>query len=95
MMDGAIIGLALAATTQGSASFGQYLPKFSEIRKGDPEGVARDVRMGEIAAMTTTMSVGVIASYLSGSQVPALTAALMCLVMVALFEYALREMNDA
>ena len=94
-MDGLTVGLALTSATQASSAFPQYMPKFSEIRKAEPgDSIAADVRMGEIAAITITLGVGVIASYLSGSSVPALAALAMCAILVALYEYALSVKGD-
>ena len=91
-MDGAIMSMALSAATQGGTAFSNFLPSFSEIRKADPltdPSVAGDVRMGEVAAITLTVGVGLIASSLTKSPIPAVTAFVMCLILVALYEYAL------
>jgi hypothetical protein len=46
--------------------------------------------MGEIAATALTLGVGVIASSLTGSSVPAITALLVSALLVALYESTLR-----
>lgn len=89
-MDAITVSLALTSATQASNSFPMYMPKFSEIRQAKPDDpIAADVRLGEIAAITITLGIGVIASYLSSSSVPAIAGAVMCAILVGLYEYAL------
>lgn len=88
-----IFGPATLAVTQGVSSFNTFLPKFSDVRKNHPAtnpDFAADVRMGEVAAVTLTIGVGVIASSLTGSPVPVATAAITCLILVMLYESTLR-----
>lgn len=88
-----ITGTALLSVTQGVASFGAFLPKISEVRRADPANnpdVAADVRMGEVAAATLTLGIGAIASSLTGSMVPAVTALLMAIILISLYESTLR-----
>lgn len=94
-VDPAIIGIALQTVTQGANAFQQYAPRLADIRKGDrtDPGLIGDVRMGEVAAITLTVGVGAIASSLTGSPVPTMVAAIICLVMVMLYEAALRGEN--
>jgi hypothetical protein len=91
-LDPAIIGLTMQAVSQAASAFATYVPKLTDVRKAPPGDTSMmgDVRIGEIAAVTLTVGVGVIASGLTGSPVPSLIAALMCLVMLALYESALR-----
>lgn len=91
-VDPTIIGLTMTAVSQAASAFAQYVPKLADIRKAAPEDTSMvgDVRIGEIAAATLTLGVGVVASGLSGSPVPSIIAALMCFVMLVLYESALR-----
>lgn len=91
-MDPTVISLALSSATQSGSAFSNFLPKFSEIRKAGPDDLDMmgDVRMGEVAALTITLGIGIIASSLSQSSVPAIAAGVMCLIFVVLYEYALR-----
>jgi hypothetical protein len=91
-VDPAIIGITMTAVSQSANAFAQYLPKLTDIRKTDPgdPSMIGDVRIGEVAAVTLTLGVGVIASGLTGSPVPAMVAALTCVVLLALYETALR-----
>ena len=92
MLDPAIIGLTMQAVSQAASAFAQYVPKLTDVRKAEPDDLSMmgDVRIGEIAAVTLTVGVGVIASGLTGSPAPSIIAAIMCLVMLALYESALR-----
>lgn len=88
-----ITGTALLSVTQGISAFGAFLPKISEVRRADPVNnpdVAADIRMGEVAAATLTLGIGVIASSLTGSAVPVYTALLMATILVCLYESTLR-----
>lgn len=88
-----LIGPATLGVTQGISAFVTFLPKLSEVRKANVEvntDTAADVRLGEIAAVTLTLGIGVITSSLTGSPVPAYTAVFMCAVLVTLYECTLR-----
>lgn len=88
-----VFGPATLAVTQGVTAFSTFLPKFSDVRRNHPDDnpdFAGDVRMGEVAAVTVTMGIGLIASSLTGSSVPAMVSALTCLVLVMLYESTLR-----
>lgn len=87
-----MMGAASLVIAQGVGSFSTFLPKFSDVRRGNPADqpdFAADVRMGEIAAVTVTMGVGAIASSLTGSAVPALSALAVCIILVVLYESTL------
>lgn len=90
--DPSVIGPATLGVTQGISAFTTFLPKLSDVRKAGPTDIdiAADVRLGEVAAVTLTIGIGVITSSLTGSPVPAYTALLMCLVLVCLYESTLR-----
>jgi hypothetical protein len=88
-----LIGPATLGVTQGITAFTTFLPKLSDVRKANPEtdtDTAADVRLGEIAAVTLTIGIGVITSSLTGSPIPAYTAVFMCLILVCLYESTLR-----
>lgn len=91
-VDPAIIGITMQAVSQAASAFAQYVPKLTDVRKAEPGDASMigDVRIGEIAAVTLTLGVGVVASGLTGSPVPSIIAALMCVVMLWLYESALR-----
>lgn len=92
-VDPGIIGVALTTVTQGATQFHSFLPPLRDVRRADPVNdpqTAADVRIGEVAAVTLTVGIGVIASSLTGSNVPAVTAVVMCAVLVCLYESTLR-----
>ena len=92
-MAGSEVGVAILGATQGMSAFLSFMPKFSDIRKNDPVAnpeFAADVRMGELAAVTITMGIGLIASSLTETPTPAFVAALTCAGLVILYEYTLR-----
>lgn len=88
-----MFGPATLSVTQGISAFHSFLPSFSEIRKNNPQDnpeFTADVRMGELAAVTTTVGIGLIAASITGSPLPAYTAILISLVLVTLYESTLR-----
>lgn len=88
-----IFGPATLSVTQGITAFSTFLPKLSEVRKATPENnpdIAGDVRMGEVAAATITLGMGMIASSLTGSPVPAFASLIMTCVLIGIYETALR-----
>lgn len=85
-------GATMLGVTSGISSFTTFLPSLSEVRKAsadDPQMVG-DVRMGEVASITLTMGIGAISSALTRSALPTYVAFLVCLVLVILYETALR-----
>lgn len=94
MTDSAAVGMATLCMTQSLMLFQQFLPTFHEIGSADPSedvGMVRDVRMGEIAALLTTLGIGGMTSALSGSSTPAVVAALTAGGLIVLYEMALRN----
>lgn len=92
-MDPNILGPATLAVTQGFSLFANFLPPFSEIYAKDPVGdpdFAMSVRKGELAAALLTLGLGALTSALTGSNIPALIAALACAGLIAVYEMALR-----
>jgi hypothetical protein len=89
-----IIGPTTLALTQGIASFHTFIPSLSDIRKNNPADnpdFAADVRMGEVASVALTVGIGVIASSLTGSSVPALVSLVVALGLVVMYESVLRS----
>jgi hypothetical protein len=88
-----IIGPASLAVTQGFSAFQFCLPRLADVRKANSEenpDIVGDVRLGEVAALTLTIGVGAIVSSLTGSPVPAVVSLLIGLVLVCIYEAALR-----
>jgi hypothetical protein len=98
MADGQAIGLATLCMTQGLTLFQEFLPKFQEINAANPtedSGMVQDVRMGELAAVLTTLGIGTMTSALSGSSVPAVVSAITAAALIFLYEYALSSRGVA
>lgn len=87
-----IFGPAMLGVTSGIQAFQSFLPRLTDIRKANAEdsSFAADVRMGEVAGVTLTLGIGVIASSLTRSPIPAFTSLLMCLILVMVYETTLR-----
>ena len=92
-IDPGLIGPTTLAISQAIGAFQSFLPPISEIRKNDPMNnpeFTADVRMGEVAAVSITLGVGVIVSSLTGSSAPAMVAIIACLGLIVLYESTLR-----
>lgn len=93
MADGDM-GVAALALGQGFSGFQWFLPKLADVRKADSKvdtDMVGDVRMGEFAAVTYTLGVGIIASAITKTPVPAYVSAALSIVLVCLYETALRN----
>ncbi len=92
-MDANIIGPATLSIGQGLSTFNSFLPKLSEVRRAsisDNPDMAADVRLGEVAAGAVTVGIGVIASGLTQSNIPVITAVIVTLLLVIIYESTLR-----
>lgn len=91
-----VFGPAALASGQALTSFATFLPRLSDVRKANAAtdtDMTADVRLGEVAATAITIGVGVIASSLSGSPVPMYAAAFVALILIVVYECALRGDN--
>lgn len=91
-----MLGAATIGLTQGLSSASQFLPKLSEVRRAHAEAnpdIVGDVRMGEIATTVITIGIGAIVSSLTGSSIPTVVAGIIVLVIIVLYEVALRGEN--
>lgn len=86
------LGAATIAMGQAVGAFQFFLPKLSEVRRAsnDDADMAGDVRMGEVAASALCIGIGAMVSSLSGSAYPAIVSVAVMLVIIALYETALR-----
>lgn len=87
------IGPATLALSQSIGAFQFFLPRLSEVRRAsikDSPDMVGDVRMGEVAASALCLGVGAIMSSMTGSPYPAIISVAMMLVLVCVYEAALR-----
>lgn len=84
------LGPASISLGTATSAFMGFLPKFSDIRRADPndEGMRKDILLGQIAAVAVSVGTGVIVSSLTGSPVPALVAVLMSAILLACYQAA-------
>lgn len=88
-----VFGPAALAAGQTLSSFTTFLPRLSEVRKANADqdsGMVGDVRLGEVAACAIALGIGVIASSLSKSPIPMYAAAFMAVILICVYESALR-----
>jgi hypothetical protein len=87
-----MFGPASLAVGQTISAFTTFLPPLSTVRKATAEDtdVIGDVRLGEVAAVTVSLGTGAIVASITGSPLPILAGAIMALVLVCVYETALR-----
>lgn len=82
---------SLLSVTQSIAVFTSLLPPLSEVRKTVGEaGTINDTRMAEAAASVLVISVGIIATSMVGSPVPAMAAIVSAAGLVIMYESVLQ-----
>lgn len=81
----------LLAATSSVAVFTSLLPSFADVRRATKADVSvvNDVRMGEAAATALVVGIGVTASSLAKSPVPAMVSVLSAVIMVGMYESVL------
>lgn len=81
----------LLSLTQSIAIFTAVLPSFAEVRKSinDP-AMVQDVRVGEAVASALVITIGVTASSMTKSEIPAIVSIASALALVAMYEKTLR-----
>lgn len=84
--------VSLLAVTSSVGMFTSFLPPLSDVRKtvGEPD-VANDVRLGEAAAAALAIAIGLMASSMTGSPVPAMLAIVCVGSLVIMYESILRS----
>jgi hypothetical protein len=93
MSNADLLGPVTLSVTQGISAFAVFLPKLTDVRKAatDDPNMAGDVRLGEVAASTLTLGIGMVCSSLTGSPVPTFTALIVSVVLIVIYESALRN----
>lgn len=81
----------LLSVTTSVSTFTALLPPFAEVRKASKSDVdmRNDVRLGEAAASSLVISIGLIASAMTDSHMPAVVSVVAALVLVAMYETVL------
>lgn len=91
------------AITASTVSIGQsifaysfFLPRLSEVRRADPEDphIRGDVMLGQLAAGSVSMAVGAMLSWMTASQVPAMTTLFIAAIIAAIYQYALLTRSE-
>ncbi len=90
MPNTAVTSAVLLAATSSVPVFAALLPDLATVRKsvGNPDTV-NDVRMGEAAATGIVISIGLIASSLTKSPVPAMITIVVSAGLVVMYESVL------
>ncbi len=80
----------LLVVTASLTAFTSLLPQFSEVRKATGQAdLTNDVRMGEIAAFGLVVGIGLTATSLTKSPVPAMVGIISAVALVVMYESVL------
>jgi hypothetical protein len=81
---------ALLSVTASVTVFTALLPPFSEVRKATGNAdMTNDVRMGELASGVLVVAIGLTASSMTKSPVPAMTSVVFAAALVCMYESVL------
>lgn len=90
-MNESVTGSTLLVVTASVTAFTTIMPKFGDVRRANTNGdTARDVRMGEAAALGMTVAIGITASSLTKSPVPAMVGIVSALALALMYESVLQ-----
>jgi hypothetical protein len=95
MADAVAVSAATISLGQTVTAYSFFLPPLREVRKGDPADadIRGDVLLGQIAAGSLSLAVGVLLSWMTSSPYPVYTALFIALVIAATYQAALRQNN--
>lgn len=89
---GAALAVSSIAIGQTVSAYQFFLPPLREVRQaGDDDTTVRsDVYMGQMAAGSVSIGVGVLLSFLTGSKLPAFVSAFIALIIAGIYHYAMK-----
>lgn len=89
-MSESVASSTLLVVTASVTAFTALLPEFSDVRKatGQPD-LVNDVRLGEVAAFGMVTAIGLTATSLTKSPVPAMVGILAATALVVMYESVL------
>ena len=80
----------LLVVTASVTAFTALLPPFSDVRKATGQAdLTNDVRLGEVAALGMTVAIGLTATSLTKSPVPAMVGIMSAVALVVMYESVL------
>jgi len=93
MADAGAVGAASIAIGQSVASYQFFLPRLAEVREAEPDdpNMRSNVYLGQVAAASVSISVGVMLSMLTDSKIPLVTSVFIALVIAGMYHYAMNS----
>lgn len=91
MADPGALGAASIAIGQTVVAYQIFLPKLGDVRraeKGDPV-MRGDVLLGQLAAGSVSVMVGLMLTQMSGSRTPLMVSLFIAVLIGAIYQYAL------
>lgn len=89
--DPAGITAATISIGQTTFAYSYFLPRLSEVRRAEASDplMRGDVMLGQLAAGSVSMAVGVLLTALTGSQMPIIATLFVAVVIAVIYQYAL------
>jgi hypothetical protein len=89
---GAALAVSSIAIGQTVSAYQFFLPPLREVRQAGPDDATMrsDVYVGQMAAGSVSVGVGVMLSFLTGSKLPAFVSAFIALIIAAIYHYTLK-----
>lgn len=89
MADPASISAASISIGQTAYLYAQFLPPLREVRQSSDSTTRGDVLLGQVAAGSVSLAVGMLLSWMSGSYLPALTTVAIAVIIASVYQYAM------
>lgn len=89
MADPASISAASISIGQTAYLYAQFLPPLREVRQNNDSSTRGDVLLGQVAAGSVSLAVGILLSYMSGSYLPTMTTLAIAAIIATVYQYAM------
>lgn len=91
MAEAGAVAASTVALGQTVGAYQFFLPRLSDVRKADPAdpSMRGDVVLGQIAAGSLALSIGMVFTILTGSRVPIFVAGIAAFVIAGVYHFAM------
>lgn len=91
MADAAALGAASIAIGQTVVAYQIFLPRLGEVRRADTDDpmMRGDVLLGQLAAGSVSVMVGLMLTQMSGSRMPLMVSLFIAVLIAGIYQYAL------
>jgi Na+/glutamate symporter len=95
-MDGNALSASTLSLGQTVVAYQFFMPRLSEVRRADPNDadMRTDVMLGQVAAGSLTVAVGIMLGALTGSKMPTFVSVVIAGVIAACYHWALCKRGE-